>query len=89
MFAEHVANAQSRRPATIARSLGVNPKGVATSEPFECPEEFGYYPHPTDCSQYYVVCSFYLFSRSKHAKFKFKNSFCFVSYFSVYLVVHY
>lgn len=21
---------------------------------FDCPEEFGYYPHPTDCSQYYV-----------------------------------
>lgn len=21
---------------------------------FECPEEFGYYPHPTDCTQYYV-----------------------------------
>ncbi|XP_030748310.1 uncharacterized protein LOC115876616 isoform X2 [Sitophilus oryzae] len=21
---------------------------------FDCPEEFGYYPHPTDCTQYYV-----------------------------------
>ncbi|XP_071630343.1 uncharacterized protein Cda5 isoform X1 [Temnothorax longispinosus] len=21
---------------------------------FECPEEFGYYPHPRDCTQYYV-----------------------------------
>ena len=21
---------------------------------FRCPEEFGYYPHPTDCSLYYV-----------------------------------
>lgn len=21
---------------------------------FKCPEEFGYYPHPDDCSQYYV-----------------------------------
>ncbi|XP_050549101.1 uncharacterized protein LOC126910517 isoform X4 [Daktulosphaira vitifoliae] len=21
---------------------------------FKCPEEFGYYPHPSDCSQYYV-----------------------------------
>lgn len=21
---------------------------------FSCPEEFGYYPHPTDCTQYYV-----------------------------------
>ena len=23
-------------------------------ETFECPEEFGYYPHPEDCSKYYV-----------------------------------
>lgn len=21
---------------------------------FECPEDFGYYPHPRDCTQYYV-----------------------------------
>lgn len=50
-----VTNAQSRRPSTIARSLGVNPKASATSaDAFECPEEFGYYPHPHDCSQYYV-----------------------------------
>ncbi|KAL1465154.1 hypothetical protein WDU94_004744 [Cyamophila willieti] len=21
---------------------------------FQCPEEFGYYPHPSDCTQYYV-----------------------------------
>jgi hypothetical protein len=21
---------------------------------FDCPEEFGYYPHPSDCTQYYV-----------------------------------
>lgn len=21
---------------------------------FSCPEEFGYYPHPNDCTQYYV-----------------------------------
>lgn len=21
---------------------------------FDCPEEFGYYPHPNDCTQYYV-----------------------------------
>lgn len=51
---DHQINAQSRRPSTIARSLGVNPKGSATSDAFECPEEFGYYPHPNDCSQYYV-----------------------------------
>lgn len=51
-----VTNAQYRRSsATIARSLGVNPKATAqSSDTFECPEEFGYYPHPRDCSQYYV-----------------------------------
>lgn len=31
---------------------------VATSDPaavdFECPDEFGYYPHPHDCTRYYV-----------------------------------
>lgn len=27
---------------------------VKTSVNFDCPEEFGYYPHPTDCTQYYV-----------------------------------
>lgn len=26
----------------------------ALAADFDCPEEFGYYPHPTDCSQYYV-----------------------------------
>lgn len=50
-----VTNAQYRRSSTIARSLGVNPKAtVQSSDTFECPEEFGYYPHPNDCSQYYV-----------------------------------
>lgn len=35
--------------------MGVNPKATAqSSNSFECPEEFGYYPHPSDCSQYYV-----------------------------------
>ncbi|CAG9855162.1 unnamed protein product [Phyllotreta striolata] len=35
------------RNAPIATSIktGVN---------FDCPEEFGYYPHPSDCTQYYV-----------------------------------
>lgn len=50
----HIANSQSRRPSTIARSLGVNPKSTLQHDGFECPEEFGYYPHPADCSQYYV-----------------------------------
>ncbi|CAL8113684.1 unnamed protein product [Orchesella dallaii] len=28
-------------------------QGTPTSE-FTCPEDFGYFPHPTDCTQYYV-----------------------------------
>jgi len=32
-------------PVTAEVKTGVN---------FDCPEEFGYYPHPTDCTQYYV-----------------------------------
>ncbi|KAK9890274.1 hypothetical protein WA026_010382 [Henosepilachna vigintioctopunctata] len=27
---------------------------VKTAVQFDCPEEFGYYPHPDDCTQYYV-----------------------------------
>lgn len=55
-FAEFIL-AQSRR-ITSARSLGLNPKknsvNSANTGEFDCPEEFGYYPHPSDCSQYYV-----------------------------------
>ncbi|XP_031337491.1 uncharacterized protein LOC116166626 isoform X2 [Photinus pyralis] len=39
------------------RKLGRNvPVGadVKKSLNFDCPEEFGYYPHPADCTQYYV-----------------------------------
>ena len=25
---------------------------------FECPEEFGYYPAPGDCTRYYIITSF-------------------------------
>ncbi|XP_067008814.2 uncharacterized protein Cda5 [Anabrus simplex] len=28
--------------------------GTGTPVDFDCPEEFGYYPHPGDCTQYYV-----------------------------------
>ncbi|XP_034253709.1 uncharacterized protein LOC117652726 [Thrips palmi] len=28
--------------------------GVTQATEFDCPEEFGYYPHPSDCTQYYV-----------------------------------
>lgn len=34
--------------------MGINPKSGSSGVEFECPEEFGYYPHPSDCSQYYV-----------------------------------
>lgn len=47
-------SAQNRRPTTAARSLGANPKSTSSGAEFDCPEEFGYYPHPNDCSQYYV-----------------------------------
>ncbi|XP_069981939.1 uncharacterized protein Cda5 isoform X11 [Penaeus vannamei] len=30
------------------------PAGKSEVADFNCPEDFGYYPHPTDCSQYYV-----------------------------------
>ncbi|CAB3381827.1 Hypothetical predicted protein [Cloeon dipterum] len=41
---EFQAEAQRRRVAS-------GPNGSAE---FDCPDEFGYYPHPTDCTQYYV-----------------------------------
>jgi len=44
LFAEHKAEAQRRRVSN-------GPNG---SSEFNCPEEFGYYPHPNDCTQYYV-----------------------------------
>ncbi|XP_055837089.1 mucin-2 isoform X4 [Episyrphus balteatus] len=47
---------------TSSRSFGTNIKGSSSSSSsssatgvnFDCPEEFGYYPHPNDCTQYYV-----------------------------------
>ncbi|XP_055921158.1 uncharacterized protein LOC129952548 isoform X4 [Eupeodes corollae] len=42
---------------TSSRSFGTNVKSSsssATGVNFDCPEEFGYYPHPNDCTQYYV-----------------------------------
>ncbi|EDW87079.2 uncharacterized protein LOC6526244 isoform X13 [Drosophila yakuba] len=49
--------AQSKRPSrvTSSRSFGTNVKPNTSNGPsFDCPEEFGYYPHPSDCTQYYV-----------------------------------
>ncbi|XP_067623837.1 mucin-2-like isoform X2 [Eurosta solidaginis] len=40
---------------TSSRSFGTNVKTSGSNGiDFDCPEEFGYYPHPTDCTQYYV-----------------------------------
>lgn len=45
------SDAQSRRPASRVFTTSI--KSSSNSD-FNCPDEFGYYPHPTDCSQYYV-----------------------------------
>ena len=48
-------SSSSSRSGASSRSLGTNPKQTAsTGVDFVCPEEFGYYPHPSDCTQYYV-----------------------------------
>lgn len=53
-FAQSRRN-QSPRAGPTGRALGINPKGSSSSSSdFQCPEEFGYFPHPTDCSLYYV-----------------------------------
>lgn len=47
---------QSPRAGPTGRALGLNPKTSSSSSTsdFTCPEEFGYFPHPNDCSLYYV-----------------------------------
>ena len=37
----------------VSRNVAVASE-VKTVVNFNCPEEFGYYPHPSDCTQYYV-----------------------------------
>ncbi|XP_055644926.1 mucin-2 isoform X2 [Toxorhynchites rutilus septentrionalis] len=59
LFNQENVLAQTRRSfrngAAQPRALGSNPKSShSSSVDFNCPEEFGYYPHPTDCTQYYV-----------------------------------
>uniref|UniRef100_T1PFV4 Chitin binding Peritrophin-A n=1 Tax=Musca domestica TaxID=7370 RepID=T1PFV4_MUSDO len=44
-FGTNVKSSSSSSSSSSSNSNGVN---------FDCPEEFGYYPHPTDCTQYYV-----------------------------------
>lgn len=47
---------QSPRAGPTGRALGVNPRSSSSSSSneFSCPEEFGYFSHPSDCSLYYV-----------------------------------
>lgn len=52
---------QSPRAGPTGRALGINPRSSSstsgsssTSSQFTCPEEFGYFAHPSDCSLYYV-----------------------------------
>ncbi|KAG7310768.1 hypothetical protein JYU34_003582 [Plutella xylostella] len=56
IFAVECQSAQSDRPRQ--RSGPIRSVPVAASikrdTDFDCPEEFGYYPHPSDCTQYYV-----------------------------------
>ena len=33
---------------------GVHSSPSDSESKFTCPEEFGYYPHPDDCSKYFV-----------------------------------
>ncbi|XP_051859155.1 uncharacterized protein LOC117564552 isoform X11 [Drosophila albomicans] len=57
LFKTECIDAQSKRASrlTNSRSFGTNVKPTSTNGiNFDCPEEFGYYPHPTDCTQYYV-----------------------------------
>lgn len=60
-FHEGLSHAQrsqssSRRSSSSGRALGLNPQKSSASSniQFDCPEEFGYFPHPSDCSLYYV-----------------------------------
>jgi hypothetical protein len=51
------SQSSSRRSSSSGRALGLNPSGSSSSSSniqFDCPEEFGYFPHPSDCSLYYV-----------------------------------
>ncbi|XP_034125016.1 mucin-12 isoform X3 [Drosophila guanche] len=57
IFKAGPTEAQGKRSSRItsSRSFGTNVKSTSSNGlSFDCPEEFGYYPHPTDCTQYYV-----------------------------------
>lgn len=53
-FSDLTSAQTNRRPSSASRSLGINSKSSSSGNDFDCPEEFGYYPHPNDCTQYYV-----------------------------------
>lgn len=62
-YAQSRRTQQSPRAGPTGRALGVNPRSSSSSQSsnsnsnandFQCPEEFGYFPHPSDCSLYYV-----------------------------------
>uniref|UniRef100_A0A0K8SHL0 Chitin-binding type-2 domain-containing protein n=2 Tax=Lygus hesperus TaxID=30085 RepID=A0A0K8SHL0_LYGHE len=44
----------TKRRSPQASSSSSSSSGGGTPVDFDCPEEFGYYAHPTDCTQYYV-----------------------------------
>lgn len=52
IIAECLGAERSRQRSPI-RSVPVA-ASVKREVDFDCPEEFGYYPHPTDCTLYYV-----------------------------------
>ncbi|XP_050342722.1 uncharacterized protein LOC126768551 isoform X5 [Nymphalis io] len=47
------AQDRSRQRSGSSRSVPVA-ANIKRDTDFDCPEEFGYYPHPTDCTLYYV-----------------------------------
>lgn len=45
--------ASERRRSGPIKSIPVG-ADIKRDADFDCPEEFGYYPHPSDCTLYYV-----------------------------------
>ncbi|KAL1115847.1 hypothetical protein AAG570_006136, partial [Ranatra chinensis] len=48
------AGSRTSRVATFSTGSSASSAGSGQPVDFDCPEEFGYYSHPTDCTQYYV-----------------------------------
>merc|ERR1712106_429275 len=49
-----IAACQQRSIGSDSRRRNRVPAGKSEVIDFNCPEDFGYYPHPADCTQYYV-----------------------------------